>query len=114
MSSEQEEVKARMMKEAERVIEEILAGKKPAGQNSLSEIERLAIHGGRAFEEMVTQALAEEESEAEEQPVCETCRVGMRSVGRRKRSVVTEAGEVRIERSYYVCPKCGRRTFSPG
>jgi hypothetical protein len=114
MPSEREELKTRLLKEAEEVIEAMLAGKKPAGQNSLSDIERLALRGGRSFEERVTQALAEEEGSKEDQPVCEDCGVGMRSLGRRKRSIVTESGEASIERRYYVCPKCGKKTFPPG
>jgi uncharacterized protein with PIN domain len=114
MPSEQEELKARLMKEAEEVIEALLAGKRAAGENSLSDIERLALRGGRSFEERVTQALAEEESGKEGQPVCEECGVGMRSLGRRRRSIVTESGEARIERRYYVCPRCGKKAFPPG
>lgn len=114
MTTEQEELKARMLKEAEAVIERMLADKRPAGENSLSELERLVVKGGQAFEERVIQMLVEEESEVESQPVCESCGVGMRSRGQRKRAVVTEGGEVRVERRYYVCPRCGGKIFPPG
>lgn len=117
MPSEQDELKAlkaRLLQEAETVIEAMLAGKRPAGQNSLRDLERIVVRGGQSFEERVLQALVDEESEVEGQPVCEECGVGMRSRGKRERAVVTEGGEVQVERRYYVCPKCGRKTFPPG
>ncbi len=72
--------------------------KKPAGQNSLREVERLAIEAGQGFGERVLASLAEEESQAEEEVVCEDCERRMRSRGKRQRQLATEAGELSIKR----------------
>jgi uncharacterized protein with PIN domain len=107
-------IREQLKKQADEVIERVLAGRKPAGENSLRDIEKLAIGAGQSFEEKVLAYLAQEESQAKEEPVCEECGQRMRSRGKRKRAIVTEAGEVSIERRYYVCPKCGKRVFPPG
>ena len=109
-----EELKEQIKKQADALIEALLASKKPAGQNSLQDLERLAIKAGQGFEEQVLHYLAEEESQAGEELVCEEWRRRMRSRGKRKRQVVTEAGEWEIERRYYLCPGCGKQLFPPG
>ena len=113
MPSDQE-IRERLKKQADEVIERVLAERKPAGENSLSDIEELAVGAGKSFEEKVLAYLAQEESQAKEEPVCEECGRRMRSRGKRKRAIVTEAGEVSVERRYYVCPKCGKKVFPPG
>jgi hypothetical protein len=46
---------------------------------------------------------------------CERCGVALRGQGREERGVVTQGGvEVRLERSYAACPRCGDRSFPPG
>ncbi len=113
MTSERE-LEERLREQAEEVIRRVLAEKKPAGKNSLKDIEQMAIRAGEGFREQVLEYLAREESQAQEEPICEECQRRMKSRGRRKREVVTEAGELRLERSCYVCPKCGKRVFPPG
>ncbi len=113
MSSERE-LEKQLKQEADGVIKQILANKKPAGQNSLKDLERIAVRAGQGFEERVMQYLAQAESEAAPEPVCEECGRRMRSRGKRRRDVVTQAGEVRVARGYYVCPRCGKKAFPPG
>lgn len=113
MTTEQELERA-LREQAERVIKRVLVEKKPTGENSLKDIEGMAIRAGDRFREQVLDYLAREESEAKEEPVCEDCRRRMKSRGKRKRAVVTEAGEVWLERCYYVCPECGKKIFPPG
>jgi uncharacterized protein with PIN domain len=108
------DLEQRLKAEAEEIIQAIMARKKPAGKNSLKDIENLAQEAGRGFRERVLDYLAQEESQAEEEAVCEECGKRMQSRGKRKRQLVTEAGEVKIERGQYVCPKCGKTIFPPG
>lgn len=109
-----EEHREQLRKHADELIEVILAGWKSAGENSLQDLERLAIGAGQGFEERVLEYLAQEESQAQSEPVCEECGRRMRSRGKRKRQVVSEAGEIELKRRYYVCPQCGKRSFPPG
>ncbi len=110
----EEDLERQLKEQAEAIIKQVLANKKPAGENSLEDLERLALQAGQGFEEQVLQALAGAESQAEEEPVCEACRQRMQSRGKRKRQLVTQAGEARLERRYYVCPRCGKTIFPPG
>jgi hypothetical protein len=108
------ELREQLKKQADAIIEAIMANKKPAGQNSLQDLERMAIQAGQGFEERVLAYLAQEEGQAEVEPVCKECGRRMRSRGKRKKQLVTEAGEIQIERGYYICPQCGKRAFPPG
>ncbi len=49
-----------------------------------------------------------------EVPTCERCGSRMQRRGMRPRQVVTEVGEMTLERAYYVCPGCGASLFPPG
>jgi ribosomal protein S27AE len=51
----------------------------------------------------------------EARPRCARCGVVLRAQGQEERGVVTQGGvEVRLERSYATCPRCGDRSFPPG
>jgi hypothetical protein len=38
----------------------------------------------------------------------------MKTKGKRRRRIVTEAGEIELERLYYHCAACGQGFFPPG
>jgi hypothetical protein len=111
-----DELKARLLAEAEKTIDEVLAEKPVAGTTSLGEIERLALKGGAQFEASVLKELGHEELEADEtiEQICERCGSRMQRRGMHRRRVVTKAGVTSLERAYYVCPGCGASLFPPG
>ncbi len=110
------ELKARLLAEAERAIDELLAEKSAAGTTSLDEIERLALKGGAQLEASVLKVFGHEELEVDEkvEQICERCGSRMQRRGTHSRHVMTEAGTTRLERVYYVCPGCGASVFPPG
>lgn len=111
-----DELKARLMAEAEAAIDKILANK-PAGEDiTLSEIEQLALSGGKDFREAVLGHLVEEgQAGADRQAInCPECGAPMHYKGKRTKPLVTEAGEVSVERDYYYCAACKRGVFPPG
>ena len=112
----QDELKARLMAEAEAAIDKILANK-PAGEDiRLSEIEQLALGGGKDFGEAVLGNLVEEGAAdlAREAINCPQCGADMHYKGKRTKTLVTEAGEVSVERDYYYCAGCKQGVFPPG
>ncbi len=111
-----EELKAHLMAEAEKAIEALLARKAKAEDITLSEIEQLAVQGGTSFRQAVVESLVGESSRVEEvkEQVCPRCGQKLRYKGKRAKNVVTEAGEVRMERDYYYCEDCRRGVFPPG
>ncbi len=112
--SPEEELKARLKRQADELVERVMRERKPSGKNSLEEIEELAIEAGGRFREGVLRELAAEESRVLEAVYCDECGHRMESRGKRKREVVSRAGEVKVERPYYRCPQCGKRSFPPG
>ncbi len=111
----QDELKARLLAEAEKAIDEMLAEKPAAGSLSLADIERLALKSGAHFEAGILKELGQEESEVESRHdlICERCGGRMQRRGKSERQVKTEAGTTHLERGYYVCPGCGASLFPP-
>lgn len=116
MTRRQEEVKARLMAKAEAVIEELLSSKPEASTISLAEIEQAVRVAGQEIEQALTDELLQESTRqvAEEWPRCAECGARMQAKGKRAKRVVTETGEVRLEREYYYCAGCRRGIFPPG
>jgi hypothetical protein len=109
------ELKARLMAEAEAAIEKLLAERVAPSRASLADIERVALNAGQQLEEVFATTLAAESAlELPPWPTCPTCGQKLANKGKRKRRVVTRAGELEIERTYYYCPACRRGLFPPG
>jgi hypothetical protein len=109
------ELKARMKAEAEAAIDELLAQRKAPAAASLADIERVVRAASLQFEQaLTTELLAESAAELPVWPTCPQCRQKMKNKGKRRRRVVTETGEVEIERHYYYCAACGQGLFPPG
>jgi hypothetical protein len=113
MPPDAQDLKARMMAEAEEVIDNLLAG---AGEKEclmLSDIERLVRMAGQRMMERLTQDLVESEAEVEDLGTCLECGQKMRYKGEKVRHLATETGEVNLKRAYYYCPKCRKGIFPP-
>jgi len=111
-----DELKARLLAEAEKAIDEMLAEKPAAGTMSLADIEGLVLKSGAQFEAGALKALGQEESDVESshEQICERCGSVMQRRGRSGRQVMSEVGAAHLERAYYVCPGCGASLFPPG
>jgi hypothetical protein len=111
-----EELRARLLAEAEKVINDRLADKPATSQMRLEDIERWVLGTGQQVQARLLKELAQASQEAHsaEVPVCEHCGSRMQRRGMRPRQVVTEVGEMTLERPYCVCPGCGARLFPPG
>jgi ribosomal protein L37AE/L43A len=111
-----EELRARLLAEAEKAINDLLAEKPADNKMTLTDIERLVGRMGQQVQANVLKELGRVSHEAHgvEAPVCERCGSRMQRRGRRPRQVVTEVGEMTLERAYYVCPGCGASLFPPG
>lgn len=112
--SEQEELKARLMKEVEEVIDRMLVNKPEARDITLSYAEKTAVATGEKLKAVIAQELLKESGGQDEGVDCPGCgqRLGMKDY--RSRQVVTEAGEVEIRRAYYYCEACRKGIFPPG
>jgi len=113
MRTNDRELKAEMMIAAEGVIEKLLAGAREKEELSLSDIERLVRRAGQDVMQELTGTLVNAEAQSEENRSCPECGRKMRYKGRKKREVITETGEVSLERGYYYCPSCKKGFFPP-
>ena len=110
-----EDLKAKLLGEAEAAIEKMLTSKGYDEQMTLREIVALAHDSGRHMEAAVVEALSKEQTkERRAEVVCEACGRRMHYKGKRLRDVVTSAGETRIERDYYYCGPCKVGRFPSG
>ncbi len=112
----EEELRARILAEVEKVVKEQLADKRASSQMQLADIERWVLQTGQAVQARLLKELAQASQEGQhaEAPVCERCGSRMQRRGTRPRQVVSEDGAMTLERAYYVCPGCGASVFPPG
>ena len=104
MPAQDAELKARLLAEAATAIDKLLAARKAPTEARLADIEQVARAAGQQVAQAVTAELAAESAaELPVWPNCPQCGRKMKNKGRRRRRVVTETGEVELERTYYHC-----------
>jgi NADH pyrophosphatase NudC (nudix superfamily) len=113
MTADDKALKARLMAEAEKAINKLMAEKGEKEELQLSDIERLVRTAGQQMMERFTVGVVEAEAEGEDCRVCPECGRRMRYKGHKGRNLVTESGEVWLERAYYYCPTCRKGVFPP-
>jgi YgiT-type zinc finger domain-containing protein len=113
MASKREEIKAKLLAEAERAIDEMLGDRQFREDMTLSEIEALVGEAEAKFSQAVTQELIREHPEPKS-GFCPECGGKLRYKGKRRKPLVTVRGEIEVERAYYVCQGCGAGYFPPG
>jgi len=111
-----EELKACLMAEAEKAIEDLLDKKPEADRITLTEIEALALASKQQFGASIVRELGQDGQAAqnEKRQACPTCGSTMQRRGQRTRQVMTDSGTITLERTYYVCTGCGAHFFPPG
>jgi uncharacterized protein with PIN domain len=116
MSPTDPALKARLLAEAEAAITTLLANRKPAAEADLRDIEQVVLKASQHFTQALTAALVAESGQVveAERPQCPKCGERMRAKGHQARQLVTEVGEVTLERAYYHCAACKTGLFPPG
>ena len=114
MTSDDKALKGQMMVEAEEAINQLLAGVGEKEEVKLSDIERLVRVAGEQVMERFTARLVEVGAQEVEGRICPACGGEARYKGQKARDLITETGEVRLERAYYYCPNCRKGFFPPG
>jgi uncharacterized protein with PIN domain len=109
------DLKARLQAATEAAIAKVLAERKLPAEATLADIERVALEAGHEIEQAIAEALAQESAASlPAWPNCPQCGRKMKYKGKRSRRIVTEAGEVEVERAYYHCANCHQGFFPPG
>ena len=111
MATNRDDLKAKLLAQAEAAIEQMLSDERLSEAMTMSEIEGLvgaseADFRQRALEEII--AIQQENAKT-----CPLCGSSLRNKGKRKKRVVTLRGESEIERTYYHCETCQQGYFPP-
>jgi len=114
MKDKKEELKQLLIKEAETTINRMLEEAGSRKNLTLTDIERLARQAGEQVMVDITQTLVSAEAQQKEAPMCSGCGQKMRNKGLKAKHIITETGELRIERHYYYCETCRTGVFPPG
>ena len=115
MSWKREKLKKALEEKIEAQVEELLQNISDDKQLSLTEIEDLVLATRQEIGQIMTQAVAEVESQPLAPDVnCPSCGRRMQHKGKKPKQVTTQSGDIAIERAYYYCPACRAGFFPPG
>jgi hypothetical protein len=116
MGLTEDELKSRMLAKVEAALDKLLAHKKVTEEITLTEIEQLVLVAGQEIGEGLTAALVEESVRVGQMPgpACAECGQEMHYKGLKQKRVVSETGEVEVNRAYYYCETCKAGLFPPG
>ena len=111
MSNKKDELKAKLLAEAEASIDKMLSDKRVSDQMTMTEIEGVIGDLEMDFRQRVLKdMIGEQEIDATS---CPDCGGKFRNKGTRSKRLVTLRGETEIERPYYQCEACGKGIFPP-
>jgi hypothetical protein len=115
MSGVRERRKVRLMKEAERLIDELLEWTDSTEEPNLGQIEGVVLKLRQRFsEEMAREVVeAQEAKRPAIGPRCAKCGREMTYKGQKKIVWQTWVGDVEVERGYYHCARCKEGIFPP-
>ena len=116
MRQDREEKKAALMKEAERLIEELLEWEAKNEEPNLGEIEEeiLTIREELGQEMLKSVLKGQGAVLPVPGPKCKGCGQEMRYKGLKGKQVESLAGGMKVKRGYYYCEGCGAGIFPPG
>lgn len=116
MAKSREEMKMKLMKDAEKVIDELLEWNLETERPNLSQVEEKVLELRKRLSEQMAGTVLE--SQAANRPVpgpkCNGCEAEMRYKGQKKNRVNSWVGELELERGYYYCAQCKTGLFPPG
>ncbi len=109
-------LKAEYMAEAEELFDELMAWDESTFEPDMAQIEDVILAlRKRIGERMAEAVLARQEmGQPSEKIHCPECEKEMEDKGQKESDVETQVGNLKIERSYYYCPRCRRGLFPLG
>ena len=104
------------MKEAESIIDELLAWEAEVEKPNLNQIEEVVLELRERLSQKMAQSMIEAQKEVRPVPGprCEQCGQEMRYKGQKKVNPQTWVGDVAFERGHYYCAECKAGFFPLG
>src|SRR5438105_1881608 len=99
--TEEDNLKARLMKDIEAEIDRMLANQPAPEEITLRYAEKTAVAVGEKVKAVVARQILREHKEQPPEVRCAKCGKQLRMKDYRSRQVVMEAGEVELKRAYY-------------
>ena len=110
-----DELKKRLMAQAEVAIDQMLSRRKPVDEIPLTEIEQLArVAGDRVMHEITDELVKTSEDQQDPTLRCPDCGKHLHYKGKKDKPIIAETGETTIRRAYYCCPQCRKGIIPPG
>ena len=116
MRKTRRQIKAELVDEYEKKIDEIMDWQEEHPGFRLIELEERLVEVERELMGAIVEGVIEKKGSKQpvEAPECETCGKRMLNKGLKRKQVVTQVGDIEIERGYYWCPQCKSGFFPPG
>ena len=115
MPKSREEMKAKLMKQAEAVIDELLEWHLETGKPNLTQVEGKVLDLRQQLSKQMSQTVIENQATVRPVPgpSCANCGEEMSYKGLKENSASSWVGELKIERGYYYCERCRSGLFPP-
>ena len=116
MRCTREQLKTKLLAEAEAVIDEAVDWHENTQAPSLIEVEEILLKLRKRLSQRMAEIILEDQEATQpvEAPVCPTCGGKMRYKGLKDTTVGSRLGPLRLDRGYYYCARCKSGFFPPG
>jgi uncharacterized protein with PIN domain len=115
MSPTRAELRAKLLAEAERSIDELLDWTDQTPQPNLTQIENAVLRLRKQLGEQAAQAVIE--TQAAQRPVpgprCPTCQREMHYKDTKAQTIESRVGQLQVSRGHYYCETCHQSLFPP-
>lgn len=107
---------ARLLAEAQSVIEEFLDWEEQTEKPNLTQIEDIVLRLRERLGQRMTEVAIDDQDAKQpvEAPACPLCGAPMRYKGQKGTDVVSRIGDIDLERGHYYCACCQSGLFPPG
>ena len=114
MKKNREKLKAEFVAEAEELFDQLMVWDEQTSKPDMTQIEEIVLQLRQRLGEQMAQALMarQDSRQPAEKMSCPQCEGELEPKGEKGNQVESRIGRLRIERSYYYCPRC-RRGFFP-
>ena len=115
MSPTRAELRAKLLAEAERSIDELLDWKDQTPRPNLTQIENAVLKLRKHLGEQAAQVVikAQDTRQAVPGPVCQKCQREMHYKDQKAQMIESRVGQLQVSRGYYYCETCHQSLFPP-
>jgi len=116
MRCSREKMRAKLLAEAEMIVDELLEWNEEVGEPNLEQIEDILLKLRKRLSERAAEVVLENQDAVQpaKAPCCPRCGREMRYKGQKETTVESRLGTLHLSRGYYYCSSCGEGFFPLG